>query len=181
MNRKSCGIDRLVSHHYITIFIHENEIRDRNLREVLRKRIQPEVIGQYRVPNRTFRNQHRSCHTIIFKRGNLHVPSNALIETSFCESINRFLSSSSEDYLINRKKRKTNTLKAAARCCFLYNLSSSKLSNLGYDLIFNFFPSFVLPKLKLFALPAASSATSVAAGAILSHFQSILLLCRRIL
>jgi hypothetical protein len=60
---------------------------------------------------------------------------------------------------------KTNTLKAAARCCFRYNLSSSKLSNLGYDLIFNFFPSFVLPKLKLFALPAASSATSVAAGA----------------
>jgi hypothetical protein len=69
---------------------------------------------------------------------------------------------------------KTYTLKAAARCCFLYNLSSSKLSNLGYDRILSFFPSFVLPKLKLFALPATSSATSVAAGAILLRFQSIL-------
>ena len=38
-----------------------------------------------------------------------------------------------------------NILKAAAKCCFRYNLSSSKDANSGYDRILRSLPSLVFP------------------------------------
>lgn len=171
MDCKSCSVYRLITNNYIPVLIHKNEITNTNLGEVLRQRIKPEVICQYRISNRTIQYQHR----IPISKSNLensHMPSNALIKASFCKSDHPKISQELREWeqWLQRRGR-TYTLNAAARCCFRYSLSSSKLSNLGYDLILNFFPSFVLPKLKLFALPATSSATSVAAGAMLFRFQ----------
>lgn len=60
----------------------------------------------------------------------------------------------------------TNTRNAAARCCLRYCLSSSKLSNLGYDLIRSFLPETVFPRAPTLALPEDSLLSVVAAGAI---------------
>lgn len=50
--------------------------------------------------------------------------------------------------------------------CFLYNLSSSGLSNCGYERIFNGLPLFVLPIAPTDALGADSERSVVATGAI---------------
>ena len=182
MDCKSRSIDRLISNNYISILIHKNQIGNTNLREVLRERIKPEVIRQYRIPDRAIRYQLLPISkSFISSSEDSHMPSNTLVESPLCKSDSSKSAQAHGKRSGLVKREGTNTLNAAARCCFRYSLSSSKLSNLGYDLIFNFLPSFVLPKLKLFALPAASSATSVAAGAILFRFQLSLTLKSRVL
>lgn len=49
MDGECSSINRLVTNHYIAIFVDENEIRDGDLGEVLRERVEPEVIGQNRI------------------------------------------------------------------------------------------------------------------------------------
>ena len=68
---------------------------------------------------------------------------------------------------------KTNTLNAAARCCFLYSLSSSRLSNLGYERILSFFPEVVVPLAPTEALGADSEVRVVAVGAILCRWWGL--------
>jgi hypothetical protein len=70
------------------------------------------------------------------------------------------------------KPRSAKMRNAAARCCFLYNRSSSKLSNLGYDRIFNIFPDTVFPRAPNFALTSDSPTRVVADGAIIAEIYS---------
>lgn len=49
VNRESRRVDGLVADHYIALFVHEDEVRDGDLAEVLGERVQPEVVRQYRV------------------------------------------------------------------------------------------------------------------------------------
>jgi hypothetical protein len=70
------------------------------------------------------------------------------------------------------KPRSAKMRNAAARCCFLYNRSSSKVSNLGYDLIFNLFPDTVFPRAPNLAFTSDSPTRVVADGAILTEIST---------
>lgn len=69
-----------------------------------------------------------------------------------------------------------NTRYAAARCCFLYSLSSSKESNFGYDRIFKGLPDLlVLPRAPTLALSCDSDTRVVAIGAMLTDVLIVML------
>jgi hypothetical protein len=144
VNCKSSSIDGLLPYHNIAIFIHENEIRDTDLRKVLRKRVEPEVVRQNRIPDRDMARH-------------------SLVETSFCESKrcqSRFESKGDCE-------RGAHILKAAARCCLRYSLSSSKVSNFGYERILSLFPETVFPSAPSCEFASLSPLRVVAVGAIL--------------
>lgn len=72
MNGESGSIYGLVSFHDIPILIHQDQIRDADLREVLRERIEPEMVGKDRIAD-------------------TDMARNTLIETSFLPIINVML------------------------------------------------------------------------------------------
>lgn len=92
-----------------------------------------------------------------------HVPCNTLIKSSLCES--KYFVRDGHGDIGFFVPGNTHTRNAAARCCLRYNLSSSKLSNLGYDLILSFLPETVFPRAPTLALPVDSLLRVVAAGA----------------
>lgn len=49
MDCERSSIDGLFSNHYLSLFIYKDEIRDADLREVLRERVEPEMVGENRV------------------------------------------------------------------------------------------------------------------------------------
>ena len=62
--------------------------------------------------------------------------------------------------------RGAHILKAAARCCLRYTLSSSKVSNFGYERILSLFPETVFPSAPSCEFPSVSPFSVVAVGAI---------------
>lgn len=44
MDCKCCSIDRFISDHDIAVFVYENQVGNTDLREVLRERVEPEVV-----------------------------------------------------------------------------------------------------------------------------------------
>jgi hypothetical protein len=107
VDSKRGGVDGLVALDDIAILVHEDEIRDADLREVLGEGIQPEVVCEDRVSHGDV-----SC--------------DALVESAVCEAVGGF----SRGFSL-RAGWKANSRKAAARCCLRYNLSSSRVSNVG--------------------------------------------------
>jgi hypothetical protein len=51
MNCECRSVDGLIPDHHLPILVHQNKVRDTDLREVLRKRIKPEVIRENRISN----------------------------------------------------------------------------------------------------------------------------------
>jgi hypothetical protein len=67
MNCKCRSVDGLISNHHIPGLVHEDKVRDADLREVLREGVEPEMIREDGIPDGD-------------------VTRNALIETSICKS-----------------------------------------------------------------------------------------------
>ena len=110
MNSKGSCIDRLVSLHYLPMLVYKDEVGDADGCEMLGKRIQPEVIGQDRVPDRaevgremvntrlalsegvqkeeTVYTRHKRCFGAA---GDSHVAGDALIVASIGKAISKRL------------------------------------------------------------------------------------------
>jgi hypothetical protein len=52
MNSKGGRVYRLIANNYVSVFVYKDEIRDTNLRKVLRERIEPEVVSQNGISDR---------------------------------------------------------------------------------------------------------------------------------
>lgn len=159
MDCKGSGVYGFVAVDYCACFVHHDEVWDSDKGKVAGEWVQPCKFVSIRI-----------CYFGL-KGGILY--RSGLLELDLSHLIARMVSSIlylGRSYLLiwpatpSSKPRSAKILNAAARCCFLYNRSSSKLSNRGYVLIFSVLPEAVRPSAPSLTLCPVSCLRAVAVG-----------------